>query len=53
MAEFLIALAIGVLACAVWFLMETAMQGLRAKMRAKKEQRTPAKGRCSCPKEGE
>jgi hypothetical protein len=52
MGEFLLASATGVLACAVWFGIETAARGLRTKL-TKKERRSPAKGRRSDSNKGE
>ena len=53
MREILIAVAVGVLACAVWFLIETALRGVKAKLQTKKERRSRPKDRRSKPYEGE
>ena len=47
MGETLLALAIGVLACAVWSCIETVLRGIRAEKLTKKERRSPHKGRRS------
>ena len=53
MREILIAFAVGVLACAVWFLIETALRDMKARLQTKKERRSRPKGRRSNPHEGE
>jgi len=43
---------VGVLACAVWQIIETALRAVISKLRTKKERRSPAKGRRSDSKNG-
>ena len=48
--EYLIALAISVLGCAVWFWIEPAFREKHTKLWTKKEQRSRPKDRCSIQK---